>query len=148
MIERSILVIVFLVIGFTAYSLLRKQHIRKTSVFSGHDPLLSGLVPGVPAVIYFTTPGCVPCVTQQQPALARLQNELGDLIQILKVDAVEQSEVADRWGVFSAPTTFILDEAWQVRDVNHGVADVKTLRRQLDSIRKTVESPSVQSQHS
>jgi thioredoxin-like negative regulator of GroEL len=139
MIERSVLVIALLVFGFVAYELLRRYHIRKASAMSGYDPLLNGLRSGVPAIVYFTTPGCIPCVTQQQPALARLQFELGEHIQVVQVNAAEQSDVADRWGVFSAPTTFIVDEARQVRNVNHGVADVKTLRRQLDSVRLTVE---------
>lgn len=139
MIERSVLVSVLLLSGFVAYALLRRYHIRKTSAMSGYDSLLNDLRPGVPTIVYFTTPGCVPCVTQQQPALARLQTELGERIQIVKVDAAEQTDVADRWGVFSAPTTFIVDEARQVRNVNHGVADVNTLRRQLDSVRLTVE---------
>lgn len=146
MIERSVIVFVLMLVGFAAYALLRRYHVRKASAASGYDPLLNNLRPGVPAIIYFTTPGCIPCVTQQQPALARLQAELGEYIQIVKVDAAEQNDVADRWGVFSAPTTFILDEARQVRNVNHGVADVTTLKRQLDSVRVTVEARRVPSQ--
>jgi len=64
-----------------------------------------------------------------------LQTQLGDEIQVVQIDASEHSEVADRWGVFSAPTTFILDNLKQVRDVNYGVADTPKLIRQLDSIR-------------
>jgi hypothetical protein len=76
-------------------------------------------------------------VTQQQPALQRLQTQLGDGIQVIQIDASENSEAADRWGVFSAPTTFILDSLKQVRDVNYGVADTPKLIRQLNSIRAT-----------
>lgn len=146
MIERSVIVIVLVLVGFAAYALLRHYHVRKAAAASTFDPVLDSLRPGVPAIIYFTTPGCVPCVTRQQPALARLQAELGEHIQIVKVDAAEQPDVADRWGVFSAPTTFILDETRQVRNVNHGVADVKTLRRQLDSVRITLEARKAPSQ--
>ncbi|MEZ4667216.1 MAG: thioredoxin family protein [Anaerolineae bacterium] len=146
MIERSIMVLVFLVLGFAIFALLRHMHVRKASVNSGYDPVLNDMRPGVPAIVYFTTPGCVPCVTQQQPALARLQSELQEGIQILKIDAVEYSDVADRWGVFSAPTTFIVDGNRQVRNVNYGVADLHTLMKQLDSVRITVEIPKVTSQ--
>src|SRR3954454_22356288 len=114
MIERSEIAIALVIIGFVAYQLLRRYHIRKTAATSSQDPVLSDLIPGVPAIVYFTTPGCIPCVTQQQPALLRLQTQLGDGIQVLQIDASEHSEVADRWGVFSAPTTFILDSLKQV----------------------------------
>ena len=146
MIERSVIVIVLLLAGFAAYAVLRRHHVRKAAAASTYDPVLDSLRPGVPAIVYFTTPGCIPCVTQQQPALDHLKTELGECIQIVKIDATEQPDVADRWGVFSAPTTFILDDARQVRNVNHGVADVKTLRRQLDSVRITLEARKVPSQ--
>jgi hypothetical protein len=72
-------------------------------------------------------------MTQQQPALSRLQQELGTGIQIVKIDATEDSKAADRWGVFSAPTTFVLDGQKRVQNVNYGVADSFTLKRQLEA---------------
>ena len=134
MLERTEIAIALVVIGFLVYQVLRRSHIRKTAATSSQDPILSHLKPGVPAIVYFTTPGCIPCVTQQQPALERLQTQLGDGIQVIRIDACEQSEVADRWGVFSAPTTFVLDNRKQVRDVNYGVADTPKLLRQLNAL--------------
>jgi thiol-disulfide isomerase/thioredoxin len=134
MIERLVLASVLLVLGFVVYQALRRYHIHKTAATSLHDPILSDLKQGVPAIVYFTTPGCIPCVTQQQPALNRLQSQLGEGIQVIKIDASENSEAAHRWGVFSAPTTFILDHHKQVRDVNYGVADTPKLIRQLEAL--------------
>jgi len=134
MIERLEVAIVLLIIGFLAYQVLRWTHIRKTAATSSQDPILNDLLPGVPAIVYFTTPGCIPCVTQQQPALERLKTQLGDGIQVVRIDASEHGEVADRWGVFSAPTTFVLDNHKQVRDVNYGVADTPKLMRQLNAM--------------
>ena len=88
---------------------------------------------GKPTIVYFTTPFCMPCKTQQQPALTQLRSEL-DHVQVVQIDATEQPDVADRWGVFSAPTTFILDTLGQPREVNHGVADVHKLRRQIEAV--------------
>jgi thiol-disulfide isomerase/thioredoxin len=122
-------------VGFLAYGVFSRYHVRRAAAGATSDPILSDLKPGIPAIVYFTTPMCVPCRTQQQPALARLQTELGDNIQIVKIDAIEDSATADRWGVFSAPTTFVLDGSRHVRQVNHGVADTPKLRRQIDSIK-------------
>jgi hypothetical protein len=41
--------------------------------------------------------------------------------------------VADYWGVLSAPTTFIIDARGQPRAVNHGLASMEKLLRQLEA---------------
>lgn len=135
MLERLLLVILLLALGTVAYCAFRRYHVKSVAARTSADPLLRDLKPDVPAIVYFTTPGCVPCRTQQAPALERLQAELGEAIQIVRVDASEDSEAADRWGVFSAPTTFVLDPRQRVRQVNHGVADTHTLLRQLEQAR-------------
>jgi len=134
MIERIILVVVLAAVGFLAYQAFSRYHVRRAAASASTDPILSDLKPGVPAIVYFTTPTCVPCRTQQQPALARLQADLGEGIQIVKIDATQDSAAANRWGVFSAPTTFVLDGSKTVREVNHGVADAPKLRRQLKAL--------------
>jgi hypothetical protein len=53
---------------------------------------------------------------------------------VIQVDASEQPDVAERWGVFSAPTTFVLDPDHMPRQVNRGVASVETLKKQLAAI--------------
>jgi thiol-disulfide isomerase/thioredoxin len=123
MIERLILALILLAAGMIAYRLCIGCQKRAVSRIAPVDPLLSDLVPGVPAILYFTTPTCIPCRTQQAPALTRLQTELGDGVQIVRVDATEHPADADRWGVLSAPTTFVLDGSRQTRAINHGVAD-------------------------
>ena len=131
MIERVIAALTLLAIGACAYRLLIWRQIKQTTALAPTDPLLSGLKPGVPTILYFTTPTCIPCKTQQTPALNKLQGQLGDGIQIVRVDATEQPEAAQRWCVFSAPTTFVLDGHGKTLAVNHGVAETDKLRMQL-----------------
>ena len=94
-------------------------------------PGLETLRTGTPAILYFTTPDCAPCQSVQRPALARLQTELGDRVQIIEIDARAQPRVADYWGVLAVPTTFIIDGAGRPRRVNHGITSTEKLRRQL-----------------
>ena len=131
MLERLLITLFLLAVGTAVYYLFVHNQIRRTSVFAQTDPLLLALKPGVPIILYFTTPTCAPCQTQQTPALARLQSEMGDSVQIVRVDATEHPEDADRWGVFSAPTTFVIDASGHTRAINHGVADDHKLKRQL-----------------
>ncbi len=131
MIERLAAAVVLIALGVIAYRWMIARQIRQTTALAPTDPLLSGIAPGVPTILYFTTPMCIPCKTQQAPALSRLQSELGAALQVVKVDATEQPDAAKRWGVFCAPTTFVLDGRGTTLAVNHGVAEAETLRHQL-----------------
>ncbi len=93
---------------------------------------LEGFTLGTPAILYFTTPQCIPCKTQQRPALAKLTEQIGAQAQIIQVDATERPDLADYWGVLSVPTTFIIDSKGQPRGINHGVASTEKLLRQLE----------------
>lgn len=90
--------------------------------------------PGRPAILYFTTPGCAPCRTIQEPALEALKQRYADQVQVIEVDALEQPDLADHWGVLSVPTTFIVDSGGQPRCINHGAARLAKLERQLAEI--------------
>jgi len=129
MIERLLIAAVLLIVGFVIYRLWIARQKGIVNALVCIDPLLCDIKPGIPVIVYFTTPMCIPCRTQQAPTLERLRNEVG--VQIVKVDATENPSAADRWGVFSAPTTFVIDGQGTTRAVNHGVADFNTLRMQL-----------------
>jgi thioredoxin-like negative regulator of GroEL len=86
---------------------------------------------GVPAILYFTTPDCVPCRTVQGPAVEELREQFGDRLQIVKIDASERMDLANYWGVLSVPTTFIIDAQGRPRHVNNGVTPAVRLRQQL-----------------
>lgn len=131
MLERLLIAVLLIgtgVIGWISYNQLS---LRRVANRATTDPLLVGLPSGLPTILYFTTPFCVPCRTLQQPALSQLQADLGASIRVIEIDATAQPEAADRWGVFSAPTTFILDRYHVPYHVNRGVASVDTLKKQL-----------------
>ncbi len=131
MLERLILCILISGALIAAYALLRRSQLARVAKQAGCDPLLAGARAGVPTIVYFTTPGCAPCRYQQRPALAKLCEELGEYVQIIEVDAAEQPDAAQRWGVFTAPTTFVLNSSGAPHSVNHGVADARKLAQQI-----------------
>ena len=132
MLERAIIVLVLAVVAYVAYRVLTRCQLQRLAGAAECDPILRGLEAGKPAIVYFSTPTCVPCKVQQTPTLDRLQAEIADL-QVIRIDATQDTAAADRWGVLSVPTTFVIDGSGQPREVNHGVADAAKLKRQLQA---------------
>ena len=88
-----------------------------------------------PYILYFTGDSCTVCRTHQEPALARL----GD-VRIDKVDAVADRALADRFHVYTLPTTVVMAPDGRALHVNYGYAPAPKLERQLAEARGTTLS--------
>ena len=84
-----------------------------------------------PYIIYFTGDSCTVCRTHQEPALSKL-----DGIRIDKVDAVAERVLADRFHVYTLPTTVVMAPDGRVLHVNYGYAPAPKLERQLAEARQ------------
>ena len=136
MLERGVLALGIIALGVGGYLLARwvqLWYIKRSG--SAATPGLEGFRRGVPAILYFTTPRCVPCKTIQRPAVQDMKEEHSDSLQVIEIDAAARSDVAGYWGVLSVPTTFVLDGSGAPIHVNHGVARAHKLRKQLTSVR-------------
>src|SRR3970040_1599822 len=117
MVERALILLVFAAAVMATWWLVQRRAARKRDVAGLHS---IGYRRGLPAVLYFTAPGCAPCETEQKPALASLERRSLGRSQILEVDATEKPHLADAWGVLAVPTTFVIDSTGRPRRVNHG----------------------------
>jgi thiol-disulfide isomerase/thioredoxin len=134
-IERLAIVILLAVAGVGVFAIGARWQVRRVARTQAADPVLARLRPGIPAVIYFWSEICGPCQTAQKPALKQLQAALGKQgVQIVAVNALEEPDIADGWGVLGLPTTFIVDPSGQVRGVNHGVVRVEKLLQQIAAV--------------
>ncbi len=79
-----------------------------------------------PYILYFTGENCSVCRTHQEPALARL-----DGVRIDKVDAIADRTLADRFHVYTLPTTVVMAPDGRAVHVNYGYAPAPKLQRQL-----------------
>jgi thioredoxin-like negative regulator of GroEL len=84
-----------------------------------------------PYILYFTGDSCTVCKTHQEPALAKL----GGDVRIDKVDAVEERALADRFHVYTLPTTVVMAADGRAVHVNYGYAATPKLERQLAEAR-------------
>ncbi len=79
-----------------------------------------------PYILYFTGEGCTVCRTHQEPALAKLGP-----VRIDKVDAIVDRALADRFHVYTLPTTVVMSSDGRALNVNYGYAPAPKLERQL-----------------
>jgi thiol-disulfide isomerase/thioredoxin len=137
MLERLILAALLLAAGFIAWRIFIAVQKRRTSGLIHETSELAALPPAPATILYFTTPTCVTCRTTQRPALELVKQAAKEHVRVVTIDASEQPEVAGKWGVFSAPTTFVVDAGGRTVAVNHGAADARTLLKQLQTANPT-----------
>ena len=70
---------------------------------------------------------------QQLPIVERVLIDSRDRIDVEIIDVTQQPDVAAQYGVWSLPTTIVLDAEHKVVAINQGVAAEHKLRAQLAS---------------
>ena len=128
---RFVIALVIIGSGLLVYWLMNQRLLSRAQ---SQGNALIGNLPHKPVIVYFTTPDCVPCKTIQRPALTQLTNVMGDKLEVIEIDATQRPDLASEWGVYSVPTTFLLNEHGEARYVNNGVARVEKLMEQLQSL--------------
>ena len=112
------------VIAAAGLELWRARHARARSIGAPAAPATE------PYILYFTGENCSVCRTHQEPALAKL-----DGVRIDKVDAIAERELADRFHVYTLPTTVVMSPEGRSLNVNYGYAPTNKLERQLEDAR-------------
>ena len=128
MLERILLAIVIAAIAWLAYQLLLQAQRRRTARRS-----LDRAATGRSALLVFTSPTCAPCKLQQLPIVDRILVDWHDKIDVEIIDVTERPDIAAQYGIWSLPTTIVLDAQRKVVAINLGVAHEHQLREQLAS---------------
>ncbi len=126
MFERILLAAVIVVLGVLAYRgilLVQRRRVARRS--------RERAVTGRSGLLVFTSPTCAPCKLQQLPIIERILLDWRDKIEVEIVDVTQQPDVAAQYGVWSLPTTIVLDAQHSVVAINQGVAAEHKLRAQL-----------------
>jgi thiol-disulfide isomerase/thioredoxin len=90
-------------------------------------------------IVYFFGPHCAGC-RQQAQVLDRLSQDVG--ASVLRINAIEEPEVAQTLGILTVPTTVVVDEQGRVRALNPGFRPRHVLESQLRTRRTTAaEAP-------
>jgi hypothetical protein len=94
----------------------------------------AGEAAGEPYLLYFTGEGCTVCRTHQEPALAKLGS-----VRVDKVYAIAERALADKFHVYTLPTTVVMSPEGRALHVNYGYATAPKLERQLAEARGTLQ---------
>lgn len=126
MAERILFTIVLAVVAWLALeSLLRLQQVQAGRAVTQMT------TQNRPALYVFTSPTCGVCKLQQLPIIARLQQQVGDRIDIHIVDVMAQPEAAQRFGIWSVPTTVIVDRPGQAPTIHPHLMSLPELMDRL-----------------
>jgi len=104
---------------------------RTRAWIAGRHALAQAAAPASrPYILYFTTAACSICRTHQEPALRRL----GAGVDVRRVDAIAEPELARRFDVITVPTTVVVAADGSPAHVNYGFASAQRLESQLATI--------------
>jgi hypothetical protein len=120
----ALAVVGIVVLAAACLEVVRSRRARRQSVGATAAPASE------PYILYFTGDGCTVCRTHQEPALARLGP-----VRIDKVDAIAERTLADRFHVYTLPTTVVMSPEGRALNVNYGYAAAPKLERQLAEAR-------------
>lgn len=126
MIERVLIVAALAVLVIIAYYVFRALHARRIERESADAA-------GRPTLLYFRADSCAVCPTQGR-IIDQLAGQWADQVDIRRIDAEREPEMAARYRVLSLPTTILIDAGGRVQHVNYGLADAAKLTRQLSAI--------------
>lgn len=121
MIERILIVLALTALGSGAFVAFKQAHLRRLGQTASN---------GRPTILYFRSDHCAPCVTQAR-YLEQLDQTWHGRVAIEKIDADKEPDTAARFNIFTLPTTLILDETGQVRQINYGLTDGRKLSMQV-----------------
>ena len=114
------------VLAAACLELFRSRRARRLAVGATSAPSSE------PYILYFTGESCTVCRTHQEPALAKLAS-----VRVDRVDAVAERTLADRFHVYTLPTTVVMAADGHALHVNYGYAPAPKLERQLAEARRT-----------
>lgn len=118
-----------IVLAAAGLELLRSARARRVALLATASPAAE------PYILYFTGDGCTVCRTHQEPALAKL-----GAVRVDKVDAIADRSLADRFQVYTLPTTVVMSPEGKALHVNYGYAPAPKLERQLAEARGNVRA--------
>jgi thioredoxin 1 len=130
MLERLVVSLVIIFISTGALFTVRRLHARRVGRIVTVGKVA---VTGRPTLLYFRSDSCGPCYAQSR-YLQALENKFDGRLNIQRIDADKERDKADHYGIFTLPTTLIVDPRGEVRHINYGLTATNKLAQQLEKV--------------
>lgn len=127
MLERILISLALIAFLLVAYRLFQVRHRVRVQRVAGRP------ANGRPSLLYFWSDDCAPCVTQAR-FLGQLPEQVREQVRVEKFDVEKEPEKAASYGVFTLPTTMLVDRQGSIRHVNYGLTGVRKLTSQLERL--------------
>lgn len=124
MIERILIILLLALIGAGAYAAFKAYHLRRLGTVESQNRL---------QLLYFRSEHCAPCVIQAH-YLEQLAQHWNGNLAIQKIDTDAEPDKAQQYGVFTLPTTILVDNVGKIRQINYGLTNVQKLSMQVASM--------------
>ena len=124
-IERIIIVAALAIIGMAAYWLFKQAQMRKLSSVTTINEQAQ--------LLYFRSATCAVCPTQSR-FVDTIEHQWAEIVAIRKIDDELEPDTASKYGVFTLPTTILVDAAGKVREINYGLTNAHKLNQQLQTV--------------
>jgi thioredoxin-like negative regulator of GroEL len=129
MFERFLLTLLLITISMTLFFVVRRMHARRLDRLA--SPARAGSTQ--PALVYFRSDSCGPCLAQGH-YLQPLEKQFDGRLAIQKIDADVEPEIASHYGVFTLPTTLVMDGNGEVKYINYGLTTTSKLAEQVKKV--------------
>jgi len=134
MIERLLITTLLIFIGTSAYAAFKRRHVRVLGDLEAAASAGSAqAVSQTPTILYFASESCAACPSQAR-YLDQLVSLWQDKLEVQKIDAEVEPETAVKYGVFTLPTTILIDQQGDVREINYGLTHTQKLTQQVASL--------------
>lgn len=117
-------------LGTSAYATFKRRHVR---VLGDLATAASDASAGSATILYFASDSCAACPSQAR-YLEQLLSQWPDGLAIQKIDTAVEPETAVKYGVFTLPTTILIDQQGDVREINYGLTHTHKLNQQVASL--------------
>lgn len=126
MAERLLLTLLLTAVSLAVFWALRAWHVGVLN----RRPLTAV---AMPTLLYFRSDSCLACPTQGR-YLEQVAQSWNGRLAIQPIDTDQQPETAAQYRVMSLPTTILLDEQGQVKQINYGVTNAHKLSQQIEKV--------------
>lgn len=86
-----------------------------------------------PTLLYFRGDHCAACIVQAN-FVEEVERKFTDRVAVHRIDADRDIDEAARYGIFTLPTTLVVDRSGVVRYMNYGLTQPSKLVHQLASV--------------